>query len=88
MRVKNQLNSQISGVVSQQAGSSTVVTDKSPNDYVNQVTINVREGEDVSRESYQGSSIQGDRGGHDASQTQRSVVMLGAINQSQNQSQD
>ena len=68
MKVKNELNSQ-----NTIKASSTVVTDKSPGDYVNQVTINVQEGEDIGRESSYGSSAQG------ISQTEKSVAMHGGI---------
>ena len=62
VRLKNQLDSQMSvgsGATGGGNHSQTVQTDKSPHDYVNQVTINVQEGEDIGQESYEGSSIQG-----------------------------
>ena len=42
MRIKNELNSQITN-----KASSTIMTDKSPGDYVNRVTINIQEGADI-----------------------------------------
>ena len=49
------------------------MTDKSPGDYLNQVTINVQEGEDIGRQSSYESSVQG------ISQTEKSIVMRGGI---------
>ena len=72
MRVKNELNSQISNT---NKASSTVMTDKSPGDYLNQVTINVNEAEDIGRVSSYESLNQGGNN----SQTEKSVAMHGGI---------
>lgn len=73
MKVKHQLTT--SQVASQgNKASSTVVTDKSPNDYVNQVTIDAHEGRDASKDSSYGSQAY-----HGHSLTEKSVTMTGAI---------